>query len=338
MTFLQINKPDRTVPAEGPKDAKIVIVGEAPGSYESAQLRPFVGPAGTVLEQCLHAAGLIRSDVYLTNVVKVQPKGNNIAPYFSSDKGTFTALGMESVQALRAELDGLSPNIIVACGATAFAALCGASKILKYRGYVFESKGLKDTRKVIPTIHPAASLRGQYIFRHLIATDLKKARVEAEFPDLRRPKRQLIFDFGSVEEALAWIKYYEEASVVCFDTEVLNFELACIGFSSNPDVACSIPVADRWTVEEEAQIMRGVQRVLGNPLSIKIAQNGIFDTHFLLTRCGVVTRGPLHDTMVAHSIMYPELNKGLGFLGSLYCGAQSYWKDSVKFNNIKGDA
>ena len=83
----------------------IAIVGEAPGSYEDAQLKPFVGPAGTVLENCLHAAGIIRSDCYLTNVVKVRPKNNIIDPYFSGTKGTFTAEGMEWVNFLREELD-----------------------------------------------------------------------------------------------------------------------------------------------------------------------------------------------------------------------------------------
>ena len=78
--------------------------------------------------------------------------------------------------------------------------------------------------------------------------------------------------------------------------------------------------------------------MLGNPDSKKVVQNGMFDIHFLLTRCGVVVRGEIHDTMVAHSVMYPELPKGLDFLGSIYCGSQEYWKDSVKFENIKGES
>ena len=61
----------------------------------------------------------------------------------------------------------------------------------------------------------------------------------------------------------------------------------------------------------------------------------MFDIPFLLTRAGVDVRGPIHDTMVGHSVLYPELQKGLGFLGSIYCGAQEYWKDTVKFKNIK---
>lgn len=338
MAFLQLTKPTRTVPGVGPRDAKIVIVGEAPGSYEAAQLKPFVGPAGGVLEQCLHAAGLIRSECYLTNVVKTQPKGNNIEPYFSSTKGTFTELGRSAVSELHEELNALSPNIIVACGAVAFAALCGVAKVLKYRGYIFESKGLQRSIKVIPTIHPAASLRGMYLYRHLIAADLKKAKLESEFPEWKIPERQYIYSYNDVNEALEWLKYYEEAKVVSFDIEVLNYEVACIGFSSESNITCSIPLAGGFSVEAEALLWRGIQRVLGNTSSVKVAQNAIFDIHFLLTRCGITVRGTVHDTMIAHSIMYPELNKGLGFLGSLYCGSRPYWKDAVKFTNIKGEA
>lgn len=337
MNFLQTDKALRIVPGYGPKDAKIVIVGEAPGAYESAQLKPFVGPAGGVLEQCLHAAGIIRSEVYITNVVKVQPKGNDIAPYFNSTKGSFTSEGREWVESLYEELQELKPNIIVACGATAFAALTGQSKILKFRGYIFEPLAGVNAKKILPTIHPSAALRGQYLYRHLIAADLKKAKVESLFPELKRPERQLVYDFTDVHECLEWLKYFEESPIVGFDIEVVNFEIACIAFSDDPSRAVSIPLSRRWTLEEEAQIWLGIQRVLGNETSVKVVQNSIFDIQFLLMKCGIVVRGPIHDTMICHSIQYPELRKGLDFLGSLYCNSQAYWK-TIKFDNIKEES
>ena len=338
MTFLNLETPRRIVPGFGSSTAKIAIVGEAPGSYEDMQLRPFVGPAGTVLENCLHAAGIIRSECYLTNVVKVRPRNNIIDPYFSGTKGTFTAEGMEWVNLLREELNSHGANVIVACGATAQAALTGTHKVMKYRGYLMESIGLQEARKVIPTIHPAAALRGMYIYRHMIAADLKKAKVEAEFSELIRPEHQLVYDFQTVTEVLDWLKYYEEADRVAFDIEVLNYEISCISFSSDPKIAISVPLADKWTEEEEVLIWRALQRVLGNPNSIKVAQNAIFDIHFLLTRCGIEVRGPIEDTMIAHHIAYSELPKSLAFLVSIYCGAQAYYKDLISFKNIKEEA
>lgn len=323
----------RIIPGFGPPGAKIAIVGEAPGSYENQQLKPFVGPAGGVLEQCLHAAGLIKSEVYLTNVIKTQPKGNVIDPFF--DGKTFSADGMAWVEMLREELNALKPNVIVACGATAFAALTNKKQILKYRGYFFESVGLTPERKVLPTIHPAAALRGMYLYRYLIAADLKKAKVESGWPELNRPKRQLVFEFGSVEEVLEWLDYFAQQPRIGFDIEVINYEIACISLSTSPEIACSIPLDHSWSEQDELQIWRALQRVLGNPSITKIIQNAIFDCHFLLTRCGIEVRGPIEDTMIGHSVMFSELRKGLDFLGSLYCGAQAYWKDKVKFDSIK---
>lgn len=336
--FLNLDKPKRIVPGAGSQASKIAIVGEAPGAYEDMQLKPFVGPAGSVLENCLHAAGLIRSECYLTNVVKVRPTGNNIDPFFSTAKGTFSAEGMYWVEELRKELDEVEANIIVACGATAQAALTGYHKVMKYRGYVFESTGLAQTRKVIPTIHPAAALRGMYIYRHIIAADLKKAKAESSTRELQRPDRQLIFNFQTCNEVLEWLDYYEKAAIVGFDIEVLNYEVSCISFASDPSIAISVPLVGKWTEDEEMQIWRAIQRVLGNPASTKIVQNGIFDIHFLLTRCGIEVKGPVHDTMIGHHVMYSELPKGLAFLVSVYGGAQAYYKDMVKFTNIKEES
>lgn len=341
----------RLIPGMGPPDAKIAIVGEAGGAYENAQLKPFVGPAGNVLEQCLHAAGLIRSEVYLTNVIKFQPPGNQIDPYFNGR--SFSAEGLEWVLALREELDALKPNIVVACGKTAMAALTGRTDITRTRGYLFPTIELKNVHKAIPTIHPAASLYDRkggdkgalataefkpYLYRHVITCDLKKAKVEQAFPELRRPERQLIHNFGNVGEVLEWLDYFASQPLVCFDIEVLNYELACISFSCDPKISVSIPLAGAWTEWDELQIWRALQKVLGNPATIKVGQNLVFDNWFLATRCGIIVRGKLHDTMIGHSIMYPELPKGLGFIGSIYCGAQEYWKGMIKFDNIKEEA
>lgn len=352
MTFIPSEqpKPERRVSGVGPPNAKIAIVGEAPGAHEDAQLKPFVGPAGSVLEQCLHNAGLIRSEVYLTNVVKVRPKANKIDSFFNGK--TFSEEGMRWVRELREELDALRPNIVVAAGKTALAALTGQTEITMLRGYILDTIELENVAKCLPTIHPAACLYNQgggdkgglstsakpYLYRYVIQSDLRKAKEHSDSPLLVRPERQLVYRYSNVQECLEWLEYFAEQPLVCFDIEVTNYEVSCIGFSSSPTIAASIPVAYTWTEQEEVQIWRGIQKVLGNPKSVKVGQNLIFDTHFLLTRCGVEVRGPLQDTMIAHSIIYPELPKSLAFLGSIYCGSQAYWKNMVKWDNIKEEA
>jgi DNA polymerase len=346
MTSFFPQKATRIIPGVGPHNAKIAIVGEAGGAHENIQLKPFVGPAGGVLEQCLHAADLTRSEVYLTNVIKLQPPGNNISPYF--DGKTFSQAGHEWVVQLQAELEELNPNVVVACGKTAMAALTGNTYITQLRGYVMPSVGMSRVFKVIPTIHPAASLYDRkggdkgslttkefkpYLYRHVISMDLGKAKTESAFPELRRPERLLVYEFGNVSEALEWLAYHETQPILSVDIEVTNHELACISLCSDPKVSMSLPLADGWLEQEELELYRGLQRTLGTN-SPKVMQNGIFDLHFLLTRCGLKVNGPIQDTMIAHSIMYPDLPMGLAFLGSLYCGSQEYWK-TFKFTNIK---
>lgn len=331
----------KTVGGIGPRDAKICLVGEALGAEEARQGKPFVGPAGTVLEQCLHAAGVTRSECYITNVIKAKPHNNIIDPYYSTTKHHFTSLGQPFVQELYDELEELKPNVVVALGAVASHALTGRYIPIigksAQRGYVMEGvNGLK----IIPTIHPAASLRGQYIYRYIISSDLRKAKLESEYSDIRRPKRNLIYSYSNIGEAIEWVNTIGRSSKVSLDIEVLNYEIAIIGLASSPELGIAIPLAvPHWgTPADEIPLWRALSAVIENPNITKVMQNGIFDKHFLASKCGIVVRGPIEDTMMAHSIMYPDLLKGLGFLGSLYCGSQEYWKDLIKWDNIKEES
>jgi hypothetical protein len=122
------------------------------------------------------------------------------------------------------------------------------------------------------------------------------------------------------------------------DIEVENFEVSAISFAMTPDTAISFPFHHNyWTEEEEVQLWWWLNKILTTGAK-KIFQNGIFDIAFLSSQCGINVAPPWDDTMIAHSVMYPEMLKGLGFLGSMYCGAQEYWKDMVKWDNIKEES
>ena len=316
----------------GNRNSKIVFVSDCATGFDMRSLTPMNGPHGTVFERCLHNANLIRGEVYVTTLFKQRGEESNYS------NGKFTPRGKEVVQELVEELNSLTPNIVVTLGEAPFCALTGTPFLSRYRGYLLPAREVRTVSKVIGTYHPRDSLRGMYKYRYLIVSDFKKAVTESLSNELTRPNRQLIFNFDGVEDALEWLKYFETADTVCFDIEVLNYEVACISFSSNPNLAVVIPFTKSWNEEDELRLWEGVQRVLGNPNSTKVVQNGIFDIQFLLSKNGVVVRGPVMDTMIAHSIMYPDLPKNLGFLGSIYCGSQEYWKDRVKFTNIKEDS
>jgi len=345
--FIQQNV--TTVKADGDPTANICLIGEAPGAEEVRAGKPFVGAAGRVLAQCMHTAGIIRSDCYITNVVKERPTKNNITPYFG--KKGFTEKGLRCRDQLIEELEETKCNVYVTLGATATMALIGRQDVTKCRGYIFESDILGG-RKVIPIIHPAAALRGQYIFRHYISHDLHKAKRQSEFPEIRWPKMELTVDlsFEATIELLTRI-LHKSFAPVSFDIEVAQHEVSCISFTDDVSYAVSIPTDDRWTEWEELQIWRAIAAILESPKIKKVGQNLIFDMQFLLIRNGIQTINYLHysdggkgrclieDTMIGHSLIYPEFQKSLGFLASIYTDAP-YWKDMVRFKggNAKKEA
>lgn len=343
MSFFPTMNAPRKIKPEGNPAAKIAIVGDYTSAFDDNALKPFQGAGGQILEQCLHLAGLIRGEVYLTHVIKSKPlkrspvKGRDgpCPEYFLEGRRVFTATGQEHVESLREELNNCAANVIVTCGLAASTALAGVTALAARRGYVHASSGLQQVRKIIPTHHPSQAIRGMFTYRHMITCDLKKAKIESEFPEIIRPDRQLVYEYSNVEEALAWIDYYKGKSPLSVDIEVINFEVSCVNLACDNKIGCVIPIADRWTLDEELFIWRALAQLLGDAGTEKILQNAIFDIQFMLSKYGVEIRGPIHDTMIAHSCMYPELPKGLGFLGSIYCGSQAYWKDMVKFNDIK---
>jgi DNA polymerase len=179
----------RTVFGEGPRDARIVLIGEQPGDQEDVAGRPFVGPAGGVLERALAGAGLSRGSVYVTNAVKhfsFEPRGK--ARLHKKPKpGEVRACRPW----LEAELSVVKPTLLVLLGATAAQAVMGpAFRLTKQRGTVLESP---FEVAAMATWHPSAVLRApdsaarERMFAELV-TDLRTAAATvARAPRRRAP-------------------------------------------------------------------------------------------------------------------------------------------------------
>ncbi|KAA1180115.1 UdgX family uracil-DNA binding protein [Rhizobium tropici] len=140
---------------EGPDTADIVLVGEQPGDKEDLAARPFVGPAGRLLDQCLEEAGVDRDRCYVTNAVK------HFKYQMRGKKRLHARPNAGEVQRcawwLGAELELLKPKLVVALGATAVSSLLGSKvKVMRDRGHILHSPGKPD---VLVTIHPSALLR-----------------------------------------------------------------------------------------------------------------------------------------------------------------------------------
>jgi DNA polymerase len=145
----------QTVFGEGAKSADVMFVGEQPGDKEDQAGRPFVGPAGRLLDEALAEAGIDRSRAYVTNVVKHfkwQARGKRRI----HAKPSWTEI-TACKPWLEAELDAVEPDVLVCMGATASQALLGRQfRVTKERGRPIDSDLAPH---VLATIHPSAVLR-----------------------------------------------------------------------------------------------------------------------------------------------------------------------------------
>jgi uracil-DNA glycosylase family 4 len=331
----------RYIPPEGDPKSKICLLGEAGGAHEERRGRPFVGPAGGVLEDCLHAAGIIRSECYITNVFKFRiykdasknirhPETDEIL--WHNSRG-FTEAAEEYLQELYDELNEIKANVIVPLGNPALEAITSKKGISKWRGSVLDVN-LKHTQKAVPCIHPSATLQsGDYLVRYYMVFDLRRAKEEAEFREIRRRQRHSIIN-PSFEEVIANLDLiYTEAVTkqlpVNFDIEVTNQEIFCISFSISPNWAISVPIQYKWTADEEAEIWRWINKILSCEEISKCNQNILFDAWVLAVKNHILVKGRLDDPMVANHLIYPDFPKSLEFLTSIHTD-HPYYKDDGK--------
>src|SRR5438270_4623127 len=145
----------QTVFGEGSKKAPIVLIGEQPGDYEDVAGKPFVGPAGKIMNRALEEAGIDRKEVYVTNAVKHfkwEPRGKRRAHQKPSARNSAAWRPW-----LEAELRLLEPKHVVVLGSTAGQTIFGPSfRVMKERGKVLSSR---LAGKVVATVHPSSLLR-----------------------------------------------------------------------------------------------------------------------------------------------------------------------------------
>ena len=145
----------QTVFGEGAKGATMMLVGEQPGDYEDVAGRPFVGPAGKIMDQALEEAGIDRTKVYVTNAVKHfkwEPRGKRRIHQKPNSREIAACRPW-----LEAELRIIKPKLVVALGATAAQTIFGPSfRVTRERGEVLSSK---LAPRVLATVHPSSLLR-----------------------------------------------------------------------------------------------------------------------------------------------------------------------------------
>ena len=316
------------------------MVGEAFGKDEEASGLPFQGNAGRILNSLLSQVGIVREECFITNCLNLRPKPTNdirncLGPKATGIPGMPALVPGKYMRAefkpeldrLYAELERVKPNLIVALGATAAWALLGTSGIAKIRGTVAPS----PWGKVLAAYHPQA-VGYDWSLRPVLFADLTKAKREAEFPELRRPQREIWVEPSLQDMDCFESQHMDYSDILAIDIETMGDMITCIGFAPSPQVALVVPFYDPakpdhnyWpTHAEEVQAWALVAHWCKSARP-KVFQNGLYDINFLWHTMGIAVTNAQHDTMLLSHALQPELPKGLAFLGSIHTN-ESSWK------------
>lgn len=334
----------------GPIPAKIMAVGEAFGAEEERLGEPFVGASGQELNRMFHEAGIMRTEVYLTNIVNARPSGNEISQWLHEKKSDIPRgfvphrdhhvhqIVKDGIKRLYVEIAQVQPNLIVCLGGTSLWALTGLNGIMKWRGSHLK---LPDTQiKLIPTIHPAAILR-QWELRAATVEDLRRVRREslstiyADTPNYQFILRPSFTQVIKTLNALIARLDLGENLWLDFDLETRNGHIACAGISWSVTEAICIPFmatgkwAGYWAAEEETYIVYLLYKLLTHQRSKIRWQNGLYDAQYTFRHWHFVPRGG-QDTMISQHTIFCALPKALAFQASMYARHYVYWKDEGK--------
>ena len=316
------------VPAEGPPDANIMVLGESPGTNEWARGKPFIGESGELLDDMFSACGVPRSSVYITNVIKdhLPPYGDKKRAFFFN-KGAPTKAYLDGILEVMKEIQSVKPNVVMPLGNYALWALMQHEAIAKWRGSILESKILEG-QKVIPSLHPAFFINARNMWHRvaLLEWDFQKVVRQSAFPEIILPDPTIIVD-PTPQEIEGAVDRFTSCDCLMIDSEWYSpNHLAYIGFSDNKDYAFVIP-------NTSMAALRAYRAILGTDIP-KDSQNGwAFDLP-ALARQGIEVVNPGNDLMVAWNSCWASLRaKDLATICSILTD-HPYYKDEVEFVGV----
>lgn len=322
------------VPTVGPRNARILVVGEHPTGEDEAKGYPFAGHSGDILTRLLHEAGVMKTECYFTYVCKYRPPGGDLDTFYLDSKRSIpNELLKEGIAELLADIEEIQPKLIIGLGDAPLWALTGQHAIMNWRGSMLEYRGIP----FLPTVSPVMVSK-VWEYRPLAVRDL--SRVRQAFPSgWPKPKRQYMIrpQFDEVMDTLGMLlqraRSYE--MVLASDLETRNTHIACHGIAWSYTEAICIPnlCVERpegyWTLEQDLQIWERERALLTHENVEVVGQNYLYDAQYFARRRGYIPRCR-GDTMVQQHVAYSGLQKGLGFLSSMYRNYHKYWKDEGK--------
>ena len=340
--------------AQGPLSAEVAFVGDAVISYDLKSGLPFSGRDGDNLKTRISLLGKSPTSFYWTYFVKDRITAN-VAVKFNSVKGkrykeaTTTDLYEAYEQELFTELSTL-PNlkVIFAVGEAAMFACCRQMDINKRRGSIYDYIDNPNV-KVVPLIHPRDWMIsfingerkfGNYIYSQYTYFDLKKV-----FDVLSKGETLEVAEYDiqlkpTFDQAIAYLDKCLMENIVSFDIETSSKLrlVTCISFACKDMTGISIPFKDMdrnyYSLKQEIEIWRKINKVLSNPGIIKVGQYVIYDATYVWRVYGIEVNN-MEDTMIGFKLLFPDFSVSLATICSI-CTKQPYYKDTGK-DHIKNN-
>jgi len=301
---------------KGPRSAKIVLVGEAPGQSEDRDGQPFIGSSGQLLNELFAELQINRKDIYVTNAVKCAMSDENKKP------------GKKDITACRPyllkEIQKIKPNVIGCLGAIALEAVLKRTGITKLQNNVFDSKELGI--KVVPVLHPAYVLRNPSAEDSLLKgleliknESAKKTRVNFATIKTRR------IDASTPKQIDKVLSQLEKVDAFTFDLETTSLDprvakIILIALSWQIGLGVTI----KWSALSKKQKARLQKIFLSN--KEKRGHNLKYDIQVLWANKFRI-KGPFFDTLPAMALINENLkDKGLEALTLRYLDLGEYWK------------
>ena len=345
---------NKRVPSQIVEGAKVAIVMDYPNSNEVRLNKILAGDF--IISKMCRMAGIQIENCLLTHTFQLKPPQDNPQNFFHK-RSDYKALCKDSewrsshpittygylkqemepdLQRLYNELNEANPNVIIAMGGVSLWALTGFDKVSIYRGAVLPSSTpyLNREIKVVPSYAPHSVIRN-YGFRAHVFSDFKKAQRESEFKHINYTTRELwiepsLKDLDTFKEK--YIDPCDPINPLSFDIETAGGQITCIGFAPSLNHAIVVPFKHNyWSRNEEKKAWAWVKDLLEDETLVKVAQNQTYDVSWLAYKQNIKVSGLIHDTMHAQHSLQPEMEKGLGFLGSIYTN-ESAWKTLAKWS------
>lgn len=312
---------------EGPSPCDIMIIGREPGIYDDKTGHQLSEPdLSDLLITWLGAAGISRSDVYVSTMCKCQTPSNR--------KPT-----KEEIAACRVYLDqeiaAVQPKVIITLGGDVLEAFTGQVQMMKLAGKTFNitNKNIGFSCKIFASVAPSYVYRNpNYKERVLKQFAALGRELRGEAPERSAVKYVIIQKIAQFRKFMAKMRTQKE---IVFDTETTGFDflndrILCYSFSWKENTAVVLPLlgykeAAIWTEEELLEIDTALKEIYADPTVTWIAQNISFDTKFLIT-AGVHIAGPIEDTMQLQTLCDENAAdlKGLKAMADFYTDMGNY--------------